>query len=96
MTQEEKQTKLPDGWKDWNTMALDEMVEYLKGKYMLSSTGEAKCINSLIEFYESKKDSSSFFKEPEWPISPEAKAVVWEIGNTNTTINQCQKTKRKY
>lgn len=41
--------------KDWNEMTLDQMVEHLKNKYKLSSTGEAKCINSLIEFYENIK-----------------------------------------
>lgn len=48
---------LPKGIIDWNTLSLDEMVEYLKEKYKFSSTGDAKCIHHLIEFYESKKES---------------------------------------
>ena len=43
---------LPGGFIDWNTLSLDEMVKYLKEKYMFSSTGDAKCIHHLIEFYE--------------------------------------------
>ena len=51
-----KDKKLPDGWLDWNTLSLDEMVEYLRKKHMVSSTGESKCIYELIEFYEKNKD----------------------------------------
>jgi hypothetical protein len=40
---------------DWNTLSLDEMVEYLRQKYMFSSTGDAKCIYHLIEFYDKHK-----------------------------------------
>src|SRR3970040_770503 len=43
---------LPEGWLDWNKLTLDQMVEYLRQKYMFSSSGDAKCINHLIEFYE--------------------------------------------
>lgn len=46
---------LPDDWKDWNTLSLDQMVEYLRNKYMFSSSGEAKCIFHLIEFYDKYK-----------------------------------------
>lgn len=46
---------LPDGWLDWNTLSLDQMVEYLRQKYMFSSSGEAKCIYHLIEFYDKHK-----------------------------------------
>ena len=46
---------LPEGWLDWNTLSLDQMVEYLRKKYMFSSTGEAKCIYHLIEFYDKHK-----------------------------------------
>ena len=47
----EKSSKLPDGWKDWNTLTIDQMVEYLENKYKFSSTGDAKCIFTLIDFY---------------------------------------------
>lgn len=47
-----KINKMPEGWMDWNLLTLDQMVDYLKNKYMISSSGEAKCIFSLIEFYE--------------------------------------------
>jgi len=46
---------LPDGWMDWNTLSLDQMVEYLRKKYMFSSSGDAKCIYHLIEFYDKHK-----------------------------------------
>ena len=46
---------LPDGWLDWNTLSLDKMVEYLRKKYMFSSSGDAKCIYHLIEFYDKYK-----------------------------------------
>jgi hypothetical protein len=42
----------PDkGWIDWNTLSMDELVEYLENKYMFSSSGDAYAINKLIEFY---------------------------------------------
>ena len=46
---------LPDGWMDWNTLSLDQMVEHLRKKYMFSSSGDAKCIYHLIEFYDKHK-----------------------------------------
>lgn len=47
-----------DGWLDWNTLTLDQMVEYLEHKYALSSSGDAKCIFSLIEYYKQHKVKS--------------------------------------
>lgn len=49
--------KLPNGWVDWNTYSLDQLVDYLKHKYRFVSTGEAHAIYRLIEFYEQKKDA---------------------------------------
>lgn len=46
---------LPEGWLDWNTLSLDQMVEHLREKYMFSSSGDAKCIYHLIEFYDKHK-----------------------------------------
>jgi hypothetical protein len=46
---------LPDGWMDWNTLSLDQMVEHLRKKYMFISSGDAKCIYHLIEFYDKHK-----------------------------------------
>ena len=46
---------LPDGWLDWNTLSLDQMVEHLRKKYMFDSSGDAKCIYHLIEFYDKHK-----------------------------------------
>jgi hypothetical protein len=40
---------------DWNELSLDKMVDYLKDKHKFSSTDEAKCIFSLIDFYERNK-----------------------------------------
>jgi len=47
--------KIKDGFLDWNTLTLEQMVEYLEKKYQFSSTGEAKCIFSLIEFYKEQQ-----------------------------------------
>ena len=46
---------LPEGWLDWNTLSLDQMVQHLRQKYMFSSSGDAKCIYHLIEFYDKHK-----------------------------------------
>ena len=40
---------------DWNTLSLDQMVEYLRKKYMFLSSGDAKCIIELIDFYDKYK-----------------------------------------
>ena len=47
--------ELPKGWINWNELTLDQMVEHLRNKYMFSSSGDAKCVWSLIEFYEKNK-----------------------------------------
>jgi hypothetical protein len=47
--------KLPGGFIDWNKLSLDQMVNYLKKKYMFDSSGDAKCIFELIDFYEKHK-----------------------------------------
>jgi len=46
---------LPEGWIDRNILSLDQMVEYLRKKYMFSRRGDAKCIYHLIEFYDNHK-----------------------------------------
>lgn len=50
-----KQKNINDGLLDWNTLSLDEMVEYLRKKHMFSSTGESLCIYYLIDFYDKNK-----------------------------------------
>jgi hypothetical protein len=40
---------------DWNKLSIDQMVEHLRQKYMFSSSGDAKCIYHLIEFYDKHK-----------------------------------------
>jgi len=52
----EKKIELPEGWLDWNTLSLDDMVEYLRNKYQFLSSGDAKCIFHLIEFYDNHKN----------------------------------------
>lgn len=47
--------EIPEGWLDWNTLSLDEMVEHLRRKYSILSSGDAKCIHHLIEFYDEHK-----------------------------------------
>jgi len=48
-------SSLPEGWLDWNTISLDKMVEHLRKKFMFNSSGDAKCIYQLIEFYDKHK-----------------------------------------
>jgi outer membrane biogenesis lipoprotein LolB len=47
------------GFLNWNTLSLDQMVEYLEEKHKFSSTGESKCIFELIEFYKKHKDGTT-------------------------------------
>jgi len=42
-------------WIDWNTLSLDELVEYLKNKFKFDSSGTSKAVSKLIEFYEKNK-----------------------------------------
>jgi hypothetical protein len=51
--------ELPEGWLDWNTLSPDQMVEYLKNKFQFDSSGTAKCIFTLIEFYEKYKNQDN-------------------------------------
>lgn len=57
----EKQDKkaFAAGFFDWNVLTLDQMVEYLEEKHKFSSTGEAKCIYHLIEFYKKHRDGKA-------------------------------------
>lgn len=47
---------------DWNKLTLPQMVEYLRQKYMFSSTGDAKCIYHLIEFYDKHYENTPVIK----------------------------------
>ena len=44
------------GFIDWKKLSLDQLANYLKKKYMFSSTGEAFAINRLIKFYKDHKN----------------------------------------
>jgi hypothetical protein len=50
-----EENNTPNGMFDWNTLNLDQMVEHLRKKYQFSSTGDAKCIFHLIDFYDKHK-----------------------------------------
>ena len=57
---------------DWNTLSLDQMAAHLKQRYMFSSSGDAKCIWELVQFYEKHKDDAKNAKMPayfqEWLV----------------------------
>lgn len=40
---------------DWNKLSLDDYCNYLEKLYMFQSTGEAKAIMELINFYRENK-----------------------------------------
>ena len=46
----------PEGMIDWNMLSLDDYCDYLEEKHRFSSTGEAKAIFELINFYKENKD----------------------------------------
>jgi|GEM_PF-1900846 len=81
--------QVPEGWLDWNTLSLDQMVEHLRNKYEYSSTGDAMCIHRLIEFYEKNKkgDLQSF-------IGPEVPGIMidFDLLCTEETPNKYHKT----
>ncbi len=41
-----------EGMKDWNEVTLKESVEHLRQEFMFSSSGTAKCVHNLIEYYD--------------------------------------------
>lgn len=55
--------KMPEGWMDWNTLSLNEMVEYLRDKYCIHSSGDAKCIMSLIDYYDKYKNANKLLDD---------------------------------
>ena len=55
---EKNKEVLKIGFLDWNTLTLDQMVEYLEDKHKFSSTGESLCIYRLIEFYKKHKNET--------------------------------------
>ena len=56
MSDSPENNNLPEGWKNWNTMSIDDCAEYLHQKYCYLSSGDAFCINRLIEFYNIHKE----------------------------------------
>ena len=42
---------IPGGWLDWNTLTMEQIVQYLKNKYKYSSSGESLAIYKLIQYY---------------------------------------------
>jgi hypothetical protein len=58
----EKNKYIGIGFLDWNTLTLDQMVEYLEEKHKLSSTGEAKCIFELIKYYKDNQTNQEEIK----------------------------------
>ena len=55
----ENKKEISEIFLDWNILTLDQMVEYLRNKYRFSSSGDAKCIYHLIEFYDKHKNVSN-------------------------------------
>lgn len=49
--------KLPEGWMDWNELTLDQMAEYLDKMYHFQSSGDAKCILTMVDFYNEHKEN---------------------------------------
>ena len=49
------QSELPEGWTDWNTLSLDQLVDHLEKEFMVSSTGTAKAVNELVRFYRNRE-----------------------------------------
>ena len=40
---------------DWNELTLEEMANHLRQEFFVSSSGTAKCIFHLLEFYDKHK-----------------------------------------
>lgn len=55
MSQTDGHVVIREKFFDYNELTLDQMVEYLREKFMFSSSGDAKCIYHLIEFYDQNK-----------------------------------------
>jgi hypothetical protein len=55
MTKKVSKIEPPIPLLDWNSLTLNKMVEHLRQKYRFDSSGDAKCIYHLIEFYDKHK-----------------------------------------
>lgn len=47
---------LPEGWVDWNTLEMDQLVDHLRNEFQFHSTGTAFAVMKLIGFYEENKE----------------------------------------
>lgn len=50
-------------FEDWNKKSLDELSEYLENKYQFNSSGEAKAIFTLIDFYKKNKEINEKYNQ---------------------------------
>jgi len=44
---------------DWNEMTMDQYAEHLENKFIFQSTGTAKAVMEMVDFYRANKDNSS-------------------------------------
>jgi uncharacterized protein Yka (UPF0111/DUF47 family) len=40
---------------DWNTLTIEQMADHLRKEFQFDSSGTARCIFALLEFYEKNK-----------------------------------------
>jgi len=48
---------------DWNTMSLEQMADFIYAKNLFLSSGDAKCICSIVEFYRKNKGKDQELSE---------------------------------
>jgi hypothetical protein len=47
---------VPEGWIDWNKLTLDQAVNWLRKRFMFESSGDARTVYMLIDFYDKYKN----------------------------------------
>ena|SRR3990167_1249550 len=74
---EEKPLTMPDGWMNWNELSISDMADHLEKRFMVDSSGDAKCILEMVRFYRENIRKS----QEEKPL-PEIKKGMWIFSRT--------------
>lgn len=78
-----------DSLRDWNAVTLDEAADYLRGKFVFDSSGTARCVHHLIDFYERHKNqNNSETDNPTFVMFRKGAVVTEEILQTDMNIRE--------
>lgn len=68
---------------DWNEMTMDQYAKHLEDKFMVDSSGTAKCAMEMVDFYKAHKDPE---KDHRKILTAFLQDLVYCMGNDDGSI----------